>query len=211
MPEWRLLGQYVKNCNCAPGCPCDFWARPTNGSCVGMSAMHILEGRFDALKLDGLNFAVCYHWPGALHEGNGTLQPYIDARATSEQITALLTIFSGRAGNAWYQLNASIVSKIHKPKFVPIEFEFDLERRHARVKAGDEAETITEPIRNPVTGEEHRILVEMPRGIEYERPEIATTKLLRSTGAVAFDFPASHSSLAIVEQTNTGLVHKEHR
>jgi hypothetical protein len=48
--EWRLKGDWIKNCNCAFGCPCDFNARPTNGTCQGLVGMHIANGRmaFDA-------------------------------------------------------------------------------------------------------------------------------------------------------------------
>ena len=42
--EWRFKAEYIKNCNCAPGCPCDFWAIPTYYKCEGMMAFHILEG-----------------------------------------------------------------------------------------------------------------------------------------------------------------------
>ena len=31
MADWRLKGEWMKNCNCAYGCPCDFNAPPTNG------------------------------------------------------------------------------------------------------------------------------------------------------------------------------------
>jgi hypothetical protein len=46
----------------------------------------------------------------------------------------------------------------------------------------------------------------MPNGMEYKHPEIATTGVLKSTGAIAFDCPGAHSSLAVVEQTHKGLV-----
>ncbi len=36
---WRLKGKWIKNCNCAAGCPCDFRAPPTHGGCEGMLAM----------------------------------------------------------------------------------------------------------------------------------------------------------------------------
>ena len=36
LTEWRLKGDWIKNCNCAFGCPCDFNARPTNGNCTGL-------------------------------------------------------------------------------------------------------------------------------------------------------------------------------
>jgi hypothetical protein len=170
-----------------------------------MFADHILEGHFAGVKLDGLIFGGTYHWPGALHLGNGTFQPYVDQRSTLEQREAILTIMSGKAGNAWYEVLASVISRVLEPKFLPIEFEFDLERRHARIAFGSEMLTTTEPVKNVATGKDHRVRLDMPEGMEYRHPEIATTGVLRSRGPIAFDYPPAHSSMAIVEQTNLGL------
>jgi hypothetical protein len=207
--EWMMRGDYIKNCNCAPGCPCDFWAEPTHHECTGMAAMRVRHGRFGSTPLDGTVWAVTYYWPGPLHEGNGTLQPYLSDKTTVAQREGLLTILSGKAGNAWFEVLASVVSKVLEPKFVPIEFEFDLTKRHARVRVAGEFETVTEPIANMATGDKHRIRVEMPEGMEYFRPEIATAKVLKATGAIKFDRPGAHSSLAIVEHRHTGLVRQE--
>ena len=76
--DWRLEGEWLKNCNCAFGCPCDFNAPPTHGSCKGMVGMNITKGNFEGTKLDGLMFAATVDFPGPLHEGNGKLQPIID-------------------------------------------------------------------------------------------------------------------------------------
>lgn len=116
---------------------------------------------------------------------------------------------SGKAGNAWFEVVASLVAKVLEPKFVAIDFEFDLAKRHCRVVIPGELETISEPIANMATGDTHRVLVEMPQGMEYFRPEIATTRVLKGTGAIAFDCPGAHGSLAIVEQRHTGLVHSD--
>ena len=204
-PEWRFRSEYIKNCNCAMGCPCDFWATPTHGSCQGMFANRILEGHYGIVKLDGLIFAGTYHWPGALHLGNGTMQPYVLDKATPQQRDAILTIMSGKAGNAWYEVLASVVSRVLDPRFVPIEFEFDLQRRHARVSIPGELLTTSEPVKNVATGKDHRVRLDMPDGMEYKHPEIATTGILRSSGPIAFDYPPAHSSLAIVDQTHQGL------
>ena len=204
--NWRMKGEYLKNCNCAPGCPCDFWAPPTHHKCEGMCAMRIERGHFGPVELDGLIWAGAYHWPGPLHEGKGTLQPYVLDTATPEQRNGLLTIMSGQAGNAWFQVLASVVSTVLEPKFVPIEFEFDLLGRHAVVRIPGEMETISEPIRDLATGKAHRVLVEMPNGMEYRKPETATTKILRGMGQIRFDCAPSHSSLALVEHTQDGLV-----
>ena len=204
--EWRMKGQYLKNCNCAPGCPCDLWAAPTHHLCEGMCAMRIAEGNFGAVRLDGLIFAGTYHWPGPLHEGNGTFQPFILEKADAKQREALLTILSGKAGNAWFEVLASVVSTVLEPKFVPIDFEFDLEKRHARVAIPGELETVSQPITNAATGAQFRVRVDLPNGMDYFKPEIATTKVLRGTGKIRFDCPSAHSSLATVEHTQKGLV-----
>jgi hypothetical protein len=207
--EWMMRGEYVKNCSCAPGCPCDFWAPPTHHSCTGMFAMRIRQGHFGPTPLDNVIWAGTYYWPGPLHEGNGTLQPFISDQSSQQQRDALLTVMSGKVGNAWFEVVASVISTILEPKFVPIDFEFDLAKRHCRVAIAGEFETITEPIKDLATGSAHRILVEMPSGMEYFRPEIATTKVLKSTGALKFDCPAAHSSLAVVEHRQSGLVHSD--
>ena len=100
--KWLMRGQYMKNCNCIATCPCDTTGFPyPNKGCEGMAGMHIIEGNFGEVKLNGLNWAVVYSWPGALHDGNGSVQPYIDQKANEQQRTALFTILSGKAGNGW--------------------------------------------------------------------------------------------------------------
>src|SRR5258708_39379570 len=92
--DWRLRGEWLKNCNCAFGCPCDFNARPTHEACHGLVGMNIQQGHFGAVKLDGLKFFVIVDFPGPLHEGNGKAQAIIDERASPEQREALFGILS---------------------------------------------------------------------------------------------------------------------
>jgi hypothetical protein len=204
--QWHFKAEYIKNCNCAPGCPCDFWAGPTNYSCSGMATFHILEGKYGDVPLGGLALVLTYHWPGSLHMGHGEVQPFISRDSSAEQRNALLTIASGKAGNAWFEVLASVIETVHEPKFVAIEWEFDIARRHARCAIPGELETVSEPIKNIVTGGTHTIRVEMPQGMEYRHPEIVTTRVLRSTGTIKFDCPPAHSSMAIVEHSEKGLV-----
>ncbi|HEX6155088.1 MAG TPA: DUF1326 domain-containing protein [Burkholderiales bacterium] len=205
--KWRLEGEWLKNCSCAYGCPCDFNARPTQGWCKGLVAMHIDKGHFGGVKLDGLSFAATVHFPGALHEGNGAIQPIIDERASAEQRNALLEIMSGKHSDdgTMFHIFSLIVTKVHDPLFVAIRWEFDEEARRARMEIAGVLETSVEPIRNPVTGAEHRIQVNMPEGFEHRSAEIASADI-RSTGAIKFDVKASHSSLAHVTQTPQGVV-----
>ena len=205
--NWRLDGEWIKNCNCAFGCPCDFNAKPTNGYCKGLLGMRITKGNFENVSLDGLSFFVTVHFPGALHEGNGQAQPIIDERASPAQREALFKIMSGQNSmeGTLFHIVSLIVTKMHDPVFAPIEFEFDKSARVARLRIPGVLETEVEPIKNPVTGLPHRIRVVMPEGFEHIEGEIASSNI-RSTGAIRFETQGGHSTLAHVTQTPQGVV-----
>lgn len=117
----------------------------------------------------------------------------------------MLQILSGQAGNEWFEFLASIVTTVYDPQFVPIEFEFDKKTRKARVVIPGALETISEPLRLPDTGAEHRVLLQMPDGREYLETEVAQAMVLKGTAAIKFDHRSTHSSMAEVEHTDQGL------
>ena len=204
--NWRLEGEWIKNCNCAFGCPCDFNARPTNGSCQGLVGMRITKGNFNDVQLDGLSFFVTVSFPGPLHEGNGQAQPIIDERASADQREALFNIMSGQnsAEGTLFHIFSLIVTKMHDPIFAPISFQFDKNARTSRLRIPGVLETEVEPIKNPVTGEPHRIKVVLPDGFEHREAEVASANI-RSNGAIKFETKGTHSSLANVVQTPDGV------
>jgi hypothetical protein len=206
MTDWRLKGQYFKNCNCIAHCPCDTVGVPApQPFCEGLNGMHIDEGYFGDERLDGLDFAFTYHFPGALHEGNGTAQPFITDRARPAQRDAILAILSGKHGGPMFEIFASLISNGLEPQFVPIEWSFDKARRHARlvVKGHGEAEAV--PLVVPATGAEQRVIVQMPTGFEYHEIDIARTAVLRGTGAIRFEHKGTNSNLALVDHSPQGL------
>ena len=204
--EWLMKGHYLKNCNCVASCPCDTVGLPSpDKGCEGVAGMFIEQGHFANIALDGLSWVAVSRWPGPLHEGDGTLQAFIDERATAEQRTALLTILSGQAGNAWFEFLASTISNLYEPQFVPIEFEFDKQKRTARVVIPGALETVSGPLTLPNTKQENRVTVRLPEGREYLEMEVAQTMVLKGTGAIKFDHRNTHSSLAEVAHTHEGL------
>lgn len=204
--EWRMKGQYLKNCNCIATCPCDTVGRPyPNPGCEGVVAMNITEGNFGDIRLDGLKWASTVHWPGALHEGNGSLQFFIDENATPEQRDALLRILSGQAGGTLFEIIASIVTTLYEPQFVPIHFEFDKQKRRARLSIPGFVETESGPLKVPATGDEQRVIVRLPNGFEYKEMEVAACTTLKTTGPIKLEHQNTHSSLAEVEHTHAGL------
>ena len=199
MADWRMEGPYLKNCNCDPGCPCDFNANPTHGKCEGMAAMIVERGHFDDVNLDGVKWAFKYWWPGALHEGHGAGQPILDASMSPEQMQALGAILSGENGGTFFGILAQIIDTFHDPVIADIDIEIDVERRRAHCSVGDALETVTEPIQT--IGEsvsDYSIQIKISGGFEYSEAEIAMAKVLKGSGPIAFNHQHSHSSLAHV-------------
>lgn len=206
MPStWSIEGPWFKNCNCDPGCPCDFNADPTHGYCEGMVGMRIDSGHFGDVPLDGLTWASVVHWDGPIHHGDGHVQPIVDETASEEQRQALLTIMSGGAGGTIFEIFAAVCPHVHDPLFLPIEFEFDIESRTGKFKAGDVLETEVDTLRGIDSDEPYRILVQIPGGFEYtgedSNAETALAKRVRSNGGIQFDHTDSHSSMAHVRHS----------
>jgi hypothetical protein len=199
MTDWEIHGIEVTNCNCAWGCPCQFNALPTTGQCEAMWAMRIDKGHFGGTTLDGLSWGFLVWWPGAVHEGNGRMQVFGEERATPEQRRALEAIASGRESDegTYFQIFAAMAPNQVPAEWKPIELEYDIDARVARVSVGGLIETKVEPIRNPMSGAAHRAQVTLPDGFEYKTAEYAsgTTK---TSGPISLDLRGSHAHLAEV-------------
>jgi hypothetical protein len=205
VPEtWSIDGAWFKNCNCDPGCPCDFNQAPTHGQCEGVIGMRIDRGHFADVPLGGLKFAGAAWWPGRIDEGNGHILPIIDESANEEQRRALLTILSGQAGGTLFQIFAAMCPHVREPVFAPIDFEFDIESRTGRLVAGDVLETSTESLRAIDPPEPYQIVVRIPDGFEYTGPDreaetaVAKTLRVRGGGELDYEHAGTHSSMALV-------------
>lgn len=206
--DWSMKGPEFVNCNCAYGCPCQFNARPTHGNCHACTAMRIDNGHFGDVNLNGLCWVLILTWPGAIHEGNGTCQAIIDERANEKQREALGKILYGQEtepGATMLQVFSTTMSKMLKPLYKPIQLSIDLESRKAGLAVPGVIESIVEPIRNPITGAEHRARILLPLGFEYTQAETAsgTTK---AHGEIKLDLRNTHSHLAMLHLTQNGVV-----
>jgi hypothetical protein len=202
--DWYMEGPYLKNCNCDPGCPCDFNQHPTHGHCEGMAGMRIDHGKFGDVDLSGLSWAALYRWPGALHEGNGEIQPIIDEKADERQRDAILQALSGQHGDTFFEVLAVVAPNVKEPILAPAEWEWNLEERSARVRFGDVLETVTETLRGIDPPDPYRVITKIPGGMEYTNrdgeAEIAQAKAIKGNGAIQFDLSNAHSSMAYVRR-----------
>jgi hypothetical protein len=202
--DWAIEGEWFKNCNCDPGCPCDFNQAPTHGQCEGIIAMRIDEGHYGDVPLDGLKFVGAAWWPGRIDEGDGHIVPIVDESANDEQRQALLTIMSGQAGGTLFEIFSAVCPHVQEPIFAPIEFEFDIKNRSGHVKVGDVVESRVETLRGIDPPDPYRVLVRIPGGFEYTGPnneaETARATVLKVSagGKLSYEHEDGHSSMAHV-------------
>ncbi|HEX8011576.1 MAG TPA: DUF1326 domain-containing protein [Casimicrobiaceae bacterium] len=208
MVEWEIKGKEYANCNCSYACPCQFNARPTHGFCAAAGSFQIDAGHFGEVKLDGLRAGGVYQWPGAVHEGNGTMQLIVDKRADREQREALIKIMSGQEtqemATMWWVFSAMCPNKL-EPIFETIELDVDVDARRAKFVVPGVLESFGEPILNPVTGMEHRVRIDLPKGFEYRLAEIGRGRT-RTTGKIALDLNDSYGQFARIHLSGRGVV-----
>src|SRR5579863_8956427 len=98
--SWSIEGEYFESCNCELLCPCllsSAQARPSEGHCDVVLAIHIKHGAYGKVDISGLNAAQAMMTPGPMAKGNGTFAVYVDSRANEAQRAALEAIFTGAA------------------------------------------------------------------------------------------------------------------
>jgi hypothetical protein len=173
--EWRLAGEEITSCNCAWGCPCQFNALPTSGQCEAIISISVHDGHHGDTAMAGVRFSRVLWWPGAVHQGGGTRQLIIDAAASKDQWQAIERLESDLDSHPFFGIYGSMAPTRLETLSAPIEFELDREGRRGKVSIGTIAEVRVEPIRNPVTGLEHRARINLPNGFEYNLAEVGNT------------------------------------
>ena len=196
IPKWRIRGHVIVSCNCDYGCPCNFNARPTTGTCEGGWTWQVEDGTFGDTPLAGLHFSLEVNWPAAIHEGNGEAIFLVDERADAPQRAAIETLVSGAAGGPWQVLRRTIAT-LHGPDYVPYEFRAD--GYHSSVRAGDVLLVEMEPVRNPVTQAEAHPRILLPQGFIYKDGMAGRTETFWVKDGVRMDHSGQYAAFAAIE------------
>lgn len=208
MIEWYIKAREFANCNCDYGCPCQFNALPTTGNCEAAVGYVIDEGKFGDVSLDGVKAAMVAHWPGAIHEGKGTVQLILDESSSEAQRDALLKIMKGEETepmSTMWSVFAAMTDTHLDPLVRPIDFDLDIEERTARLSISGVLETKSEPIRNPVTGATHRARIDLPHGFEYRIAEMSSGDTQTGPDAgIQLTFEKSYGQMAEIHLGHTG-------
>lgn len=168
--KWALKGTGYEFCNCDFGCGCNFGGFPNSkdGSCRAFVGVAIKNGACGDVDLSGVKCAAILSWPKAIHEGNGDCVFVVDPSTTDAQIGALAQIFTGQLGGMPWELLGPTFRVVGLEKArITIE--------GSGVKSTFKAEGIGEgrgdSFKNPVTGEDHQAIVDLPDGFIWKKGE----------------------------------------
>jgi hypothetical protein len=149
LPEWRLKGELILNCNCTVFCPCVVSLGkhpPTEGYCQAWMGIRIDEGHFAGENIGGLNVGMVLDIPGNMGRGGWKAAAYIDERASNAAYDGLNLIFSGKARGTT-GLFSMLVSEFLGAERAPVSFETDGRKR--RLMVGKFIQGEVEPISGP--------------------------------------------------------------
>jgi len=208
MTDWEIHGVEFGNCNCDYGCPCQFNALPTHGNCEAITFIRIDNGHFGDTRLDGLKMGFVVRWPGPVHGGQGHMQPILDDAADDDQKAALLSILTGKETDDMatvFWVYSAMCDTIHDPISTEIKFDIDKDARTANCEAVGVATGRGEPIKNPVTGAEHRVGIHLPNGFEYTLSECGRG-WSASQGTIELDLQDSFAQWVDIDMNQHGVI-----
>jgi hypothetical protein len=197
--KWHINGDYLLACNCDYGCPCNFNARPTPGTCEAALGVVVNDGAFGNVSLNGLQFVYTAKWPAAIHEGNGVAAMYFDESASPEQRSALQQIISGQAGGLPFSILAGTWSRLLEPRITKVRVESA--GKDSVVEVDGLVRFAFQPIRNPVTKAEAYPKVVLPQGFIFKEGDQYSLGefWVRDTPELTYAYPGKCAELAHVQ------------
>ena len=167
---WRLRGKGYEFCNCQPGCTCNFSGFPTSpdGSCKAAVATRVVEGHCGGIDLGGIDAVAIIDWPKAIHDGNGKAIFVVPPEVTEEQLGCMAQIFTGQLGGLpWSILGTTF--EIAGVVRAPVNIEDN--GIHSGFSIPGVGSASGDTLKNPVTGEEHLVAIDLDTGFIWKRGE----------------------------------------
>ncbi len=185
--QWNMQGHGYEFCNCDFGCGCNFGGFPNSkdGSCRALVGMHIARGTCGAVDVSNVKCAAIVEWPKAIHEGNGKCVFVVDPSTSDAQIESLAKIFSGKLGGLPWELLGPTMEVIGlAKKAITIEGS----GVKSTFKIDGIGEGRGETLKNPVTGEDHYAIVDLPSGFIWTRGDCGQGTFKVKSGDFAIEY-----------------------
>ena len=188
---WRLRGKGYEFCNCQPGCTCNFSGFPTSpdGSCKAAVATHITEGHCGDVDLSGIKAIAIFDWPRAIHDGGGKAIFVVPPAVSDEQLGCMAQIFTGQLGGLpWSILGTTFeVAGVARA-----EVEIDDDGINSGFRAEGVGEARGSSLKNPVTGEDHGVAIDLAEGFIWKRGDCGQGSFHVEAEGVSLDFTDSN-------------------
>ena len=200
---WQLRGKGYEFCNCQFGCGCNLAGVPNSpdGSCRALVGMHIAEGRCGDVDLSGVKCAAVVTWPKAIHEGNGKCAFIVEPTATEAQINALAAICTGKLGGLPWELLGPTFEVVGLEK-ATITIEGSGVESVFRIDGIGEGRGDT--LKNPVTGEPHQAIVDLPDGFIWKKGYCGQGSFNAKAGGLSVKFDKTNWIYYDFDWTNAG-------
>ena len=185
--SWQMSGQGYEFCNCDFGCGCNFGGFPNSkdGSCRALVGFSVTQGRCGDVDLAGVKGAGIFLWPKAIHEGNGQAAFVVDPATTDKQVEALSQIFTGQLGGLPWELLGPTFRVVGLVK-APITIEGSGRKSTFRIEGVGEGRG--EALKNPITGEDHMVNVDLPDGFIWKKGEAGQGSFHASAAGLSVGF-----------------------
>ncbi len=143
LESWHLAGTYFEACNCEAICGCRRVGDAAGGTsddgvCDFALSWHVEQGRAGGTSLDGLDVVLAGRYYDDAERACGRdlerweVALYVDERATSEQATALESIFLGRVAGA--VAFTTVIDTVHAVRRAAITLEHEPRRKRIEVE-----------------------------------------------------------------------------
>lgn len=168
--EWHLTGKGYEFCNCQPGCTCNFSGFPTSpdGSCKAAVATRIDEGHCGDVNLSNVVALAILDWPKAIHEGDGKAVFVVPPEVGDDQLDCLAQIFTGQLGGLPWSI---LGTTFEVAGVVRADVDIDDNGMHSGISVPGVGEAKGTTLKNPVTGDDHLVAIDIDGGFIWERGE----------------------------------------
>jgi hypothetical protein len=198
---WRLTGKGYEFCNCQPGCTCNFSGYPTSpdGSCKAAVATRIDSGNCRDVDLSNIVALAILDWPKAIHDGGGRAVFVVPPAVSDEQLGCMAQIFTGQLGG----LPWSILGTTYEVAgVVRADIEIDDNGMHSGFRIPGVGEGTGTTLKNPVTGEDHLVAIDLDEGFIWKRGECGQGSFAVDAEGISLSFEDSNMIVYDFEWTN---------
>jgi hypothetical protein len=158
-------------------------------------AWRVRQGSINGVDLSGVTWVTVIKWPGAIHEGRGQAVVFIDENVSPQQLPIVEALAAGRAGGPLEVFMGTCDAGI-ETRTGRVGWNFNGKDSSFTVEGAVTLEL--EAVRNPVTGEEHFVSVDLATGLMNQREDFYSSQQLTATAdGIAFEYSGRHAATSV--------------